>query len=141
MVYLFKTFCMSFYGIELLYDCFNSKSFHKLNVAYHKAIKRIVNLSPWDSNHKACHISNLPIMKHMVASRVISFAFSIFFSKSRNISLYKYFFKCSSQLKLSCNDIFKDYYQISDVFENDLDAVKARIWFVQNHEEWSQYCP
>lgn len=31
--------------------------------------------------------------------------------------------------------VFNDVYDIEYVFSNDLDAVRARIWFVQNHEE------
>ena len=31
-------------------------------------------------------------------------------------------------------ELLSNEYEITSIFENDLDAVMARIWFVQNHE-------
>lgn len=141
LVFLFKTFCTSFYGIELFYDnLLCVRRFNKLSVVYHKAIKRMAGLSPWSSNHHGCEICHLLIFRHLIASRLISYAFSVLNNYSRNFSIFKYFFKCESIMFEDCREIFHKVYQVKDVFNNDLQAIKSRIKYVQGQEEWSTYC-
>ena len=33
-----------------------SRIMNKISVAYHKAIKNVLNMNTWDSNHLACEI-------------------------------------------------------------------------------------
>ena len=56
--FLFEACCTSFYGAELWYDMNTSdKQFKAFGVAYHKSIKRMTNLPPWESQSLAEEIS------------------------------------------------------------------------------------
>ena len=78
LINLFKLHAMSFYGVEL---CL---------IAYHKAIKRMCNKIPYDSNHECMERVNLPISKHLVAKKLINFEFSVLQLKSPCLSSNKY---------------------------------------------------
>jgi len=52
--FLHKTFT-SFYATELWYDDpMNRNRFRKIEICYHKCIKKLAGLNVWDSNHLAC---------------------------------------------------------------------------------------
>ena len=43
---------------------------NKISVAYHKAIKNVLNMNTWDSNHLACEILGVNLFKHFQAKRI-----------------------------------------------------------------------
>ena len=139
--FLMKSFCLSFYGAELWYDQFLIKRVvNKISVSYHRAMKRIAGLLTWDSNHLGAEITGLPIFKHFLADRMISFLFSIVFNKSNSLvgNLHNYF-KYDSFLFRSISNIFNENYNVLDIFNNDLLALKSRIYFIQRTEPRSFY--
>ena len=90
--FLFKTYSSSFYGIELWYNDRNRlKNMHKISVAYHKAIKRVVNLNTWDSNHIACEIIGVNLFQHLQAKRMHNYYRSVLKSKNHYIQKTKYY--------------------------------------------------
>ena len=139
LVFLMQSYCMSMYGCELWYNYFNVRVFRKFSIAYHKTIKKIAGMAPWQSNHTACDITGFPILIHFVNNRILSHFFSIINSKSPCITPLKYYFIHRSFLFTSINKIFKNQYGISNVLDNDFMALKARIIFTQRNEERSFY--
>ena len=136
--FLFKSHCLSFYGAELwdcLYGC--SCAFHSLGVNYHKAIKKFMK-APWRrSNHSVCEEADIPIFKHFISAKMITFAFSLLSLNSPCFLPFKSYFKSSSFFIMNVKKHFETTYNIPDVFNNDIDAVKARINFVSKREKRS----
>ena len=48
----FKLHAMSFYGVETWFMKIRTKGLNTISIAYHKAIKRMCNKRPYDSNHE-----------------------------------------------------------------------------------------
>ena len=44
--------------------------------------RKVAALNVWDSNHEACEIVNVPIFKHLLAKRLVSFLFRVIRSES-----------------------------------------------------------
>ena len=137
-----KSYCSSFYGMELwLYDEFYLRRLNCLAIAYHKAIKKIVNLAPWDSNHTACELANMQIFKHLVNSRILSFLLSILKIKSPCLNDLKYFLQFDSCILNRVSTIFRTQYNVHNILDNDPQALFSRINFMQRFEERSNYIP
>ena len=140
LTFLIRTHCTSFYGSEMwLFNDSYCNRINKLSIAYHKAIKRILNMAPWDSNHTACERSNMPIFKHFLNSRILSFSIGLLNSNSRCLDSLKYYIRYDSFLIRRVNEIFKSQYNVENVFNNDIEAVRSRINFIQRTEERSNY--
>jgi hypothetical protein len=123
--FLFEACCTSFYGAELWYDMNTSdKQFKAFGVAYHKAIKRMKNLPPWESNHDTCEQAGLSIFKHFINKKIMLFWFSVIYSKS----------PCIAPLLDKINRLFFKQYNIVNLLDNDVDAIISRINFVETHE-------
>ena len=138
LIYLFRSYTTSFYGIELWHsDSLRQPPYHKLAVAYHKAIKKMVGLNVWDSNHHACALSSLHIFRHLLARRSLGFYFSLIKSKSPCIASLKYFYRADSSLGKNLRTLFDRIYGISMIFDNPLCALYSRIDYVQRNEESS----
>lgn len=140
LIFLFKSYCMSFYACELwdsLKYC--SSEFKSLCVNYHLAVKMIVKKKWFHSNHAACEEAGLPIFKHFLNSKLISFAFNLKTAKSRCLSPYKCFIINESYFINRIKNIFRQDYQIENVLNNDLDAIKSRIVFIERREPRSSF--
>ena len=137
--FLVRSYCLSLYGAELWYDYSSIRLFNKFAVAYHKAVKRVAGMAPWHSNHKACDITGLPILRHIIHKKILSLYFSIVHSRSSCLLPLKNYFKYSSFLLKSVSSIFRDFYQVENIKENNECALKSRIDYVQAHEERSNY--
>ena len=65
--YLFITYCCSFYGINLWFEeSIKVKDLRKVEVSYHRAIKKIASMRFWESNHTACEQINVNLFKHLL---------------------------------------------------------------------------
>jgi hypothetical protein len=134
--FLFKTHCLSFYGAEMWHNKHASLgAFKSAGISFHKAIKRILKISYRESNHTACELIDCLVFKHFINSKIFSFAFQIVNSKSECIAPHK-------EYLLNCSELFRDVerialteYGIENVFENDLDAIRSRIKFLQDRED------
>ena len=139
--FLFRSFCSSFYGSELWFDqiIVHSKT-NKLTVSYHRALKRIAGLSPWDSNHHASDLTGIPILRHFLALKIINFLFSIVIRPTDCIlGSLKLYFKHSSNICKGVSDMFLKWYSVKNIFRNDISALRSRIFFVQQNEPRSFY--
>ena len=74
-LFLFKQYCLQFYGGELWFGPVKSKVvFKQFEVGYHKAIKKLLNISTHESNHYACQESNLFTFRHLINKMKITAA-------------------------------------------------------------------
>ena len=137
--FLIQSYCFSFYGSELWYNFSNKRVFNKISVAYHKAIKRVAGLAPWQSNHAASDITHLPIFSHFINSKILSHLFSLIQSVSPCIIPLKYYFRFSSFILKHSVNTFRDTYNVNDILDNDFKALKAGIFYTQQNEERSFY--
>jgi hypothetical protein len=134
-LYLFKSHCLDYFGSQLWSNQTGSiGAFKRASINYHKAIKMILKLSFRSSNHDACDVANSLTFKHLINTKTISFAFQLVHSGSPCLYPHMSYLKHNSLFisEIKCN-AFKSY-NIEDLFNNDLDAIKSRISFVQNRE-------
>ena len=133
--FLFQSYCTSFYGSNLWYDKkYSQREFRALSVSYHKCIKLMLRLPIWESNHYACNIAGLPIFKHLINKKILCYFFNIINSKSPCLSQLLYYLKFDSHIAYHVKLIFQNGYNVNNILVNDIDAVKARIDFIQDNE-------
>ena len=134
MFYLFRTYTSSFYGIESWWYKMTAASINKIAVAYHKAVKKVAGLNVWDSNHVACEIVNVPIFKHLLARRIVTFLSGLYKSSNICVKRFSYHFRFNSYTFSIVNNMFLKQYGFDKVFENPMCAVNSRIYFVQHND-------
>ena len=132
---LFKQYCLQIYGAELwIGGKFSHRSLKQFSIGYHKAIKKLIGVSYHESNHYSCQEAQTFTFEHYINSMKVNFFFRL------------YMFPCNFMKKifgdLSVSSVFfnevcelvKRKYDISDLMDNDKDAVNSRISYIQNHE-------
>ena len=140
LFFLFKTYTSSFYGINLWFENdIKHRNIHGISVAYHKAVKRIAGMNIWDSNHLACELVGVNVFKHLLAKRLVKHYFAIFGSRCAIIKYLKYYFQFNSEIRINIENLFKNHYGIENLLANDMDAVLARIDYVERNEPRSSY--
>ena len=134
-MYLFRYYCLQIYGADLWIKnrgCVNILK--QFAVAYHKAIKKLLQLSTHESNHYACQEAQMltfnPYMNKIKIMTVLRLFKSPCASIAKNIS----FWTISSSFYAEIADIFLKEYGIENIMDNDRDAIVSRIWFIQNRE-------
>ena len=142
LVFLFESFCTSFYGSDLWNDgLLKPNMFKNIATTYHRALKRVVGLSPYHNNHDAASLSGTLLFKHLVSSRVVSFLFRLIGNKSSCMIDLKGHFRNNSIMSKNVKAFFREKYGLNFLYDNELCAIKARISFVQRTEESSGYNP
>ncbi|MEL6606519.1 MAG: reverse transcriptase domain-containing protein, partial [Cyanobacteria bacterium J06614_10] len=135
-LFLFKQYCLQMYGSELW---FGGKSeqyvIRQFAIGYHKAIKKLLGLSMHESNHYACQEASLLMFNHMINNNKLHFIFRIFYKPCSFIDKLIDFLYVSSFMLSELKTIFRDIYDVENVLDNDLQALTARISYVQNHEK------
>ena len=140
LFYLFKTYTTSFYGANVwIEQDLSDNLIRKLSVVYHKAVKRVAGMAPWDSNHLACEKVGVNIFRHLVTKRLLNFYHSLILSKNPVFETLKYYFMLKSELKSRISDRFRDIYGVANMRQNDIDALLARIDYVERTEPRSYY--
>ena len=138
--FLFESHCMSFYGSELwdnMEHC--STKFKSLSINYHKCIKKLMNKKWYSSNHVACEEANLLIFKHFVNYKLLSFCFNLIDSKSACIKPFHSYFYFKSFIVKRVQFLFRTMYDVNNIFNNDIDALRSRISFIQGREPRSNF--
>ena len=88
--FLFKTYCSSFYGLNLWFEELAKVGcVKKLEIAYHKAVKRVAKMDVWQSNHEACEKIGVSTFKHFLSIRLIKYYFSVLNAKCQSIKNVK----------------------------------------------------
>ena len=137
---LFKTYCLQFYGSCLwFYNFGTKKNLDQFAVAYHKAIKKILRIPYGASNHDCCELVDMLTFKHFLNLKKIKFLFGIFNTSSNFISKSLMFLKMNSVFLSEMDSVFNDVYSITDILDNDLDAIISRIFYIDRREPRSNY--
>ena len=133
-LYLFEQCCLQIYGSDLWFCSKGSvNNLKQFGIAYHKAIKKILCLSSHESNHFACEVAQLMTFEHFLNKNLIFFAYRMLEKPFNFIRKVKNCFK-NSCLLTEVYRILSNKYDIESLLENDKDAIKSRISYVQNHE-------
>lgn len=136
MLFLFKSFCTHMFGADLWIDSEGcGQILQQFGVGFHKCIKKIYKVSSRESNHIVCNFANIMLFKHLINYIKIRSIHRIcnkpcyFIEKNffvfNHVSFYMRKIKC----------IASEEYNITSIFENDIDAIQSRIFFVQFREE------
>ena len=138
--FLFKTYCCSFYGVNLWFESdIKIKDLRKIEIVFHKAVKKVVNMRNWESNHDACDRINLLLFKHMISHKLIS-CYSSFINAECNFFFkIRYYMMLSSHMYTTIKQRFDSMYGISMIINNDIDSLKSRIAFIHRTEPRSNH--
>ena len=118
-IYLFKIYCMSFYGADAWHDLRGcSASIKGLALAYHKAIKRLNGVPYRTSNHDVCDASGLFVFDHYLSTRLLEFLFHIKRNKGSQMSYLKYYLLRRSRLLHDITLRFESRYDVTDILSN-----------------------
>jgi len=138
--FLFRAYTSSFYGINVWFEHpLKSRQLTRLSVAYHKAVKRVASMNIWDSNHTACELVGVDTFPHLLAKRLLAHYISISYSRCPLLKILRYHFMFNSRVKRNVDRIFTERYNVTDVVNNDVDALYSRIDFIQRYEPRSHY--
>merc|ERR1712126_112759 len=121
-----------------MYDVKNcSASLRKLGVSYHYALKRLLGFPKHESNHYTCALLEKMTFQHYMKFQKTKFLFWMQSSSSPClVGLKNYMIKFSAY----ANGITKSWsnlYDVRGVLDNDLCALRSRIFYVQNRENSS----
>ena len=133
--FLFKLYCMQFYGSELWFGL--NRPIQQLKyfaIGYHKAIKKLLGVSMRESNHFACQETNLLMFNHLMNKLRISAFYRFMMKPCYMVKKASTFLRVSSVMAESVRRILCEDYDITSLFDNDIDAVFSRIQYMQNHE-------
>ena len=134
-LFLFKQYCLQIYGAELWFGSAGSRgNLKQYAIAYHKGIKKILGMSYRESNHYACQEAGVFTFENLINDIKIQFMLRLFLKPCKFIEKLWPYLLISSVLFDEMDTILKGKYNIWDIFDNDKDAVRSRIMFVQNHE-------
>ena len=134
-IFLFKQFCIQFYGGDLwFYNKGSNYEIKQFAVAYHKAIKKILCLSTHESNHFACQEASLFTFEHLLNRMKVLTLFRFLKSPCMFVQKVSYFLNKSSVFLNEIIELFIVKYDIEMLLEQDRDAIISRLQFVQNHE-------
>ena len=137
-VKLFNIMCMDMFGMNLWWDTSGCSSLLKqLAVSYHYALKKIIGLPKRTSNHYTCYLLDVMTFEHLLNFRMLKLYRWMTNCQSPCFTLHKEYFLNHSMLKRKLDNIFLEKYQVDDISRNDIDALKSRIFYVQNREEAS----
>ena len=118
---------------------FNKQIFKTFEIAFNNALKKILGAPRYSSSHLTAYFCNNLLLKHHVAVIQWRYFQRVFKSQNAIIKLCLTSLK-SGYLYRSLTDLFGNIYSI-EIEEGGLDIVKARVGWVQNHEERRGVCP
>ena len=134
-VFLFKQYCLHFYGSELWFGLKRpSQELKQFAVGYHKAIKKLLGLSMHESNHFACQEARLLSFNHLINKIQINALHRFINKPCKIVHKLKVFLRISSVFSENIGKMLYDEYDVLSFYDNDIDAIFSRIYFKQNHE-------
>ena len=134
LYFLFTSFCLPDYGLSLwnLWELNSKVVFKTFKVAFSNALKKILNVSMTMSSHGVAEIFSQLLFNPYVILVQIRYFKRIFNSLNPFIKNLKFYIK-NGYLYRTLSKSFKETYGC-DILSNDLDALRARLLWVQNHE-------
>ena len=134
-LFLFKQYCLQFYGCELWFGCsMPSQAIRQFEIGFHKAIKKLLCLSTNESNHYACQEANILMFGHFINKIKIRSALRFLTKPCSFIAKIRNFYIVSSVMYRDIRKILFDQYQVDSLLDNEFEAIFSRISFVQCHE-------
>jgi hypothetical protein len=136
-LHVFTAHCMHMYGAELWFS--NKQCEGELKafaISFHKALKIIVKVPYYFSNHHVCNSLDMLTFNHYLNWMNIRFTSRVFRSRNKLFVKLKDFLMKKSELANNVNVILSSY-GIESLIENDIQAIYSRIKFVQAREEHS----
>ena len=112
LMFLFRTFTSSFYGLENLTLTGCTRDFQTLSITYHKAVKRIRSMNVWESSHDACKITEVLNFKDLYAKRRAAFMFLLLKSINPCVLPVRNFFQLESFAVDSLRELFLQKYRL-----------------------------
>ena len=141
VLFLFKSFCIPDYGI-VLWNCnsiFKRQIFKSFEIAFGKSFKRMLGVPFYSSTHITAEICELLTLKHHVIKAQLRFLYRLLDTKNRLIKINLACLK-SGLFMGSLFSFYRKTYGVS-IIGNDLQALIARVHWVQSHEERRRLCP
>ena len=117
----------------------NDNKIREISIVYHKAVKKLAGLAPWDSNHEACNTVGVNIFKHLMVKRMLNYFKDLVKTENKIFSTLRYFIACFSKTRRSLEYLLRNWYNVENFMTNDYAAIKARIDFVERNEPRSYY--
>ena len=137
---LFRSYCTSFYGCELWTDRKRtSKNFKQMSVGFHIALKKILGLPKFYSNHIVCEILSSFTFEHFINFKSLKFLFWLDKCQSLCFYRYKFYFLNFSLYVTNFKDFLNKTYNVFNILENDFAALRERIKYVQAREPSSMF--
>ena len=137
--FLFKTYCCSFYGVNLWFENLKMKDLRKIEIVFHKAVKKVVNMRNWESNHDACDKINILSFKHIISQKLICCYNSFINTECKFFTKLRYYIMLSSHMYLKIKYKFDSMYGVPVIINNDFAALKSRIAFMHRTEPRSNH--
>ena len=133
-VYLFIFILLFIFFAELwFYRSKRKEGFNKMAVSYHCALKTILGVPKFYSNHLTCYVLGAFNFNHFLNIEITKFIWWIIDCQSLCFYTFKnYFLKSSTFIESIA-------YEVPGVLVNDRMALLSRISFVQNREPSSLF--
>ena len=112
--------------------CGARAEFKTVKVSYHKALKRILGVPYWYSNHDVCNYLNFKTFDNLVNLNVFKLLFQLKYTKSPCMIYLKYYLMNDSELVYNANQTARAVYGFSDILDNDFDAISSCVRRVQS---------
>ena len=133
--FLFRTYCTSLYGCELwtqLKGC--NQAFNSLKINFHKAVKRLNNVSYRSSNHEACISAGMHTFDHIMSYKMFNFGLLLKNSQSVCLKPIRNFLFTKSKIMKRIAVLGEEKYGVKNILDFDKATILARISFVFNRE-------
>ena len=110
----------------------NMRSFKTFNVAFSNSLKNILNVPMSSSSHAVAAVFNQLLFHHYVNFIQIRYFKRIFRSCNPVLKILRFDMK-NGYLYRSVSKRVNNLYNC-DIILNDVDALRSRVYWVQNHE-------
>ena len=132
---LFDSLCMSLYGLNTIFDTKNcSAILRKLGVSYHYALKRLLGFPKHESNHYTCALLEKMTFEHYMKFEKTKFLFWMHSSKSPCLIGLKSYMTKFSLFAKGISLFWSREYNVRNILENEICALRSRILYIQNRE-------
>ena len=134
-IFLFKTYCLSMFGSDLWSDLKGcSQALKSLKICFHKGVKKMLGIPFRSSNHEACLSADMLTFDHLRHNKIFNFGYLLKNSRSESLRPIKGYLLRHSLFVNNMNKIGEQVYGVSNILDNDKQAIQARISYVFTRE-------
>ena len=132
--FLFNAFCIPDYGVALwnIGECLKKQIYKSFEVAFSNALKKMLNVPVSTSSHAVANVFNQLLFTHYVTFNQVRYFKRILKSVNPILRISHFMIK-DGFLYRALDKRMKDVYSCN-ILANDLSILKARVFWVQNHE-------